>query len=219
MSITDITVGQGGNTLISFENLQLANASFSPVSNDINFVGTSFTVPLIWALNITGLLFLITCGVVMLVYSVLPAKPYSKHLLGFAYKKPLFTIILFVIPLLAFPLILQMILNVSLPLNGTATVELPMNFFGGEMTASAVVSAGFLWPFWLAIVAAVLCIAARVYHRKVAYVPEAKPAEAVAPQPAAPAAAPETPKSQPEPATPEPAAPSEPTTPAPTAPT
>jgi hypothetical protein len=168
MSVDNITVGNSASPLISFENtgeLQLG-ASLSPVSTNVNFLDASFTVPLIWAYNMVGLLFLLTCGIVMLIYSVLPNKPYSKHLIGFAYRKPLLMIIFFAIPLIAFPMILQAILNVSVPLNGTTTVALPLGFMGTDMSVSATVTTGFLWPFWLAIIAAGLCIAARIYYKR-----------------------------------------------------
>src|SRR3990172_3896790 len=233
MSIGNIQVGEGANPIISLENMQLANVSLSPMSTDINFLGTGFTVPLIWALNITALLLLLTSGIVMLLYSVLPAKSYSKHLLGYAYKKPLFAIIFFVIPLIAFPLITQAVtenlgLNISIPLSGTTSMALPVGFMGVNMSVSAVVSAAFLWPFWLAIVAAGLCIAARLYHRKVAFIPNVKPVDSAPEEPSPPTpvapAAPPTPTSSPQEPSPEqsvPQAPSEspaPTTPPPPAP-
>jgi hypothetical protein len=168
MSVDKITVGNSASPLISFENtgeLQLG-ASLSPVSTNVNFLDASFTVPLIWAYNMVGLLFLLTCGIVMLIYSVLPDKPYSKHLIGFAYKKPLLMIIFFAVPLVAFPLILQAILKVSVPLNGTTTLALPMGFFGADMSVSATVTTGFLWTFWLAIIAAALCLVTRIYYKR-----------------------------------------------------
>jgi hypothetical protein len=168
MSVDNITVGNSASPLISFENtgeLQLG-ASLSPVSTNVNFLDASFTVPLIWAYNMVGLLFLLTCGIVMLIYSVLPDKPYSKHLIGFAYKKPLLMIIFFAVPLIAFPLILQAILKISVPLNGTTTLALPMGFLGADMSVSATVTTGFLWTFWLAIIAAALCLAARIYYKR-----------------------------------------------------
>jgi hypothetical protein len=168
MSVDNITVGNSASPLISFDDtgeLQLG-ASLSPVSTNVNFLDASFTVPLIWAYNMVGLLFLLTCGIVMLIYSVLPDKPYSKHLIGFAYKKPLLMIIFFAVPLIAFPLILQAILKISVPLNGTTTLALPMGFLGADMSVSATVTTGFLWTFWLAIIAAALCLAARIYYKR-----------------------------------------------------
>ena len=151
---------------------ELAKANVSPVNTNFVFVlgadkPVSFTVPLLWAVTIVGLLFLLTSGIVMLLYSILPSKSYSKHLLVFAYKKPLFTVIFFIIPLIAVPLILQAILKIAIPLNGTSTIAIPAGFLGGGVTVSFLISAGFLWPFYLGIVAAGLCIAARLYHKRI----------------------------------------------------
>jgi hypothetical protein len=171
---------------------EFAKGSVSPVNTNFEALGTGLTIPLLWAINIIALLFLVTSGAVMLVYSVLPSKPYSKHLLGFAYKKPLFIVIFFIISLIAIPLILQAVLNISIPLNGTSTVAIPMGFLEG-MTVSFLISAGFLWTFWLAIVAAGLCIAARLYHRKVAFTPEVKTVDSAPATPSPQSPSPEPP--------------------------
>jgi len=153
---------------------ELGSFGFSPISTNAELLNIALTIPILWALNLTGLLLLVTSGLLLLVYSLLPTKPYSKHLLGYAYKKPLYTIIFFIIPLVAIPLIAQTILNVNIPLNGTSIVALPMGAFGVGITVSFQFSAGFQWTFWLAIIAAALCIAARLYHRKVAFAPNMK---------------------------------------------
>lgn len=164
---------------------ELGSVGVSPVFTNAALLGTALTMPLLWALNITGLLLLIASGAIMMVYSLLPNKPYSKHLLGFAYKKPLFMVIFFIIPLIAVVLILQAALSVNFPLNGTANIALPMSDFGVGITISFLVSAGFLWTFWLAVVAAGLCLAARLYHGRVSYKPEPKPADSAPVPPAA----------------------------------
>jgi len=153
-------------------------ANASPVNTNFGFLGTSFTIPLIWALNIVSVLSLVASGVVMLIYSIIPTKSYSKHLLGFAYKKPLFTLIFFVAGLFAIALIFQAVSGVAVPLMGSTTMTLPQ-FLTSGVTISVLMSGAFQWPFWMAIVAAVLCIVARLYHKKVAVTP--KPATAVAP--------------------------------------
>jgi hypothetical protein len=43
------------------------------------------------------------------------------------------------------------------------------------ISVSVAILAAFQWPFWLAIVAAGLCIAARVYHRKLFPTPKQIP--------------------------------------------
>jgi hypothetical protein len=118
-----------------------------------------------WGLNIVSLLTLLASGTAMLVYSIIPTKSYSKNLLGFAYKKPLFTLLFFVIALFPLTLLVQAVFSFNVPLMGSTTITLP-TALTHDMTIS-VLSAGFQWPFWLAAVAAGFCIAARIYHKRI----------------------------------------------------
>lgn len=145
---------------------ELFKANVSPVNTNFGLLGTGFTIPFIWALNVVSLLMLVSSGIVMVAYSVIPNKSYSQHLLDFSYKKPLFSVILFVAGLLAVTLILQFVINISVPLVGSATVTLPESMTKG-LNVSLFLSAGFQWPFWMGVAAAVLCIAAKLYHRKI----------------------------------------------------
>ena len=150
----------------------LVNVNASPVNMNFGFLDTTFTIPFILALNIVSILTLLASGIAMLVYSLIPRKPYSEHLLGFGYKKPLFTVLFFVIGLLVTTVICQAVLSLNIPLMGSATSTVPIPFVSG-ITLTVLLSAGFQWSFWLAIVAAGLCIAARLYHKKVASTPSA----------------------------------------------
>ena len=150
----------------------LIKINASPVNTNFGVLDTSFTIPFILALNIVSLLTLLASGIAMIVYSIIPRKSYSKHLLGFGYKKPLFTVLFFVIGLVVTTVILQAVLSLNVPLMGSTTSTLPIPFVSG-VTLSVLLSAGFQWSFWLAVVAAALCIAARLYHRKVAPTPSA----------------------------------------------
>jgi len=127
------------------------------------------------ALNIVSILSLLASGIAMLIYSIIPRKSYSKHLLGYGYKKPLFTVLFFITGLVVTTVICQAVLSFNIPLMGSSTSKLPIPFVSG-VTLSVLLSAGFQWSFWLAVVAAALCIAARVYHKKVSTVPSAAPA-------------------------------------------
>jgi len=145
------------------DNLMKVNAS--PMNTNFGLLGTQFTIPLIYALNIGSILAFLFSGTFMLIYSVLPMKPYAKDLLGFAWKKPLYSIIFSVAGLAIIILIAQMVLGMQIPLMGTAEVILPSNFTMGA-SISVLVSSAFQWPFWLAVTAAALCVCARIYHRK-----------------------------------------------------
>ncbi|MCX8153332.1 MAG: hypothetical protein N3E52_02750 [Candidatus Bathyarchaeota archaeon] len=150
-----LTVGDG-----------LLQANVSPVNTNFSFADKAFTIPFVWALNISSLLMFIAAGVAMLVYSFAPAKSYGKHLLGFSYMKPLYTLIFFIIGLIAATVIAQILAGITVPLTGATTATLPRNMTEGA-TVSVPITAAFQWPFWLAVVAAGLCIAARFYHKRI----------------------------------------------------
>jgi len=148
----------------------LMTVKASPVNMNLGFLDTSFTIPFIWALNMVSILSLLASGIAMMIYAIIPRKSYSKHLLGFGYKKPLYTVLFFVIGLVVTTVICQAVLSLNIPLMGSTTSTLPIPFVSG-ITLTVLLSAGFQWSFWLAIVAAGLCIAARLFHGKVAAVP------------------------------------------------
>ena len=110
-------------------------------------------------------------GLIMLVYSLNPTKSYSKHLLGFSYKKPLYVLISFVAGLIVITIIAGF-LGLNIPLMGSSTLALPTQFISTGLSINALVSGSFQLPFYLAILAAALCIAARLYHKNLAKVPK-----------------------------------------------
>ncbi len=145
------------------DNLMKVNAS--PVNTNFGLFGTSFTLPLLWALNIVSVLTFSTSGLIMLFYSLNPTKTYSKQLLGFSYKKPLFSLVTFLSSLLIITSIASL-LNINIPLLGSSTMTVPASVaLGVHINAS--VSGNFQLPFYLAIATAVLCIVARLQHDKV----------------------------------------------------
>ena len=151
------------------DDLMTVNAS--PVNMNLGFLDASFTIPFILALNIVSILGLLASAITMLIYAVIPRKSYSMHLLGFGYKKPLYTVLFFIIGLVVTTTICQAVINLNIPLMGSTTSTLPIPFIDG-ITLTVLLSAGFQWSFWLAVVAATLCIAARIYHGKVAPKPQ-----------------------------------------------
>jgi hypothetical protein len=139
--------------------------NFSPVNLNFAHSGAAVNIPLIWALNVACLLTLLAGGIILSIYAIKPTKPYSKHLLGFGYKKPLYTLIAFIAILIAVPILLQAFAGFSLPINGTAIVT-PKGSNG-----SASVTTVLEWPFYFAIVVTALSVAARVAHMRVAKQP------------------------------------------------
>ncbi len=157
----------------------LVKANVSPIYTDFNFVGNAFTVPLLYALNIASILTMAAGGIAMLVYSIKPEETYSKRLLGFGYAKPLFAVVLFVVVLVALQQIVKFAVSIDVPILGSATSALPQSSTYGS-TVTVMMVASLQWPFYLAILAAGLCLAARFYPKKTA--PSAATA-AVSPQP------------------------------------
>ena len=94
-------------------------ANVSPLYTNFDLIGNSFTVPLLWALNLACVLYLFAGGVVMLICSAKPTKPHSKRLLDFNYRKPLYFIIIFLVGLFALTSVIQSIFNLSIPLLGS----------------------------------------------------------------------------------------------------
>ena len=159
---------------------KLIQVNASPMNTNFGLLSLQFTIPLIWALNLASILTFVAAGLVMLLYSVIPTKSYAKELLGFSYKKPIYALISFVVGLLVLVAIARFF-GVSIPLMGSSNVALPTQFMPFGLSISVLVSASFQLPFWLAVVAAALCIAARLYHGRVAKAPKTAPATAASP--------------------------------------
>lgn len=166
--------------LIVGENLLSVNAS--PVNTVFSLLGNQFSSPVIWIMNLTGILTFLTSAIILLIYSVIPNKSYSKDLLSFAYRKPLYVVVLYVVGLLVATFAIKAALGVDLPLAGTTTISLPSSLTMG-INVSVNIFVAFQWPFWLGIVVAGLCIAARIYHSKLSSTPNQIPQTTINPQP------------------------------------
>jgi hypothetical protein len=143
----------------------LMNVNASPVNTNFGLFGTQFTLPLISALNIVSILTFASSGLVMLFYSVKPTKSYSQQLLGFSYKKPLFSLIAFVSGLLIITSIASLF-GIEVPILGSTTVKVTSGFLMWASVETSITGA-FQFPFWLGVVAAVMSIAARLYHGRI----------------------------------------------------
>jgi hypothetical protein len=146
---------------------KLLQINASPMNTNLGLLDTNFTVPLLWAWNLVSALIFLAAGVIMLFYSIFPTKSYSKELLGFSYKKPLYILVSFFIGLVVM-IFIASAFGFNVPVVGTSNVALPSQFMPTGLSISAIVSAGFQLPFYLAIVTAALCIIARLYHGRIA---------------------------------------------------
>jgi hypothetical protein len=153
----------------------IASIEVSPVNLNLALMGNSLTFPLILALNIASAITLAAGGIIMVIYGLKPNKHYSKKLLGFGYKKPLYAVILFVAALMAMFFLVPHFSGFTIPLTGSSILSFPQGMAPDGVSISVNVSAGFGWPFYFAIVVAGLCVAARVYHKKLAEMDTALP--------------------------------------------
>jgi hypothetical protein len=145
------------------DNLVKVNAS--PVNTNFGLFGTNFGLPLLYALNAVSVLTFSISGLIMLFYSINPTKPYAAQLLGFSYKKPLFTLLTFFSSLLIITSITS-IVGINVPIIGQTIMNLPASLaMGANIKAS--VTGSFQLPFWLAITTVILCILARLQHSHV----------------------------------------------------
>jgi len=154
----------------------LAKIGLSPVNLSTDIVGYSVALPIIMAISWMFMVMLASAGIVLTVYSIMPARPYSKRLLGFAYQKPLGTLIGFLVLMLLVTnggTIFGMMVgssnmsgaDLNVPWVGAKTLQLPSSISQGAIHGIAV-STEFGWTFWLAVAVAGLCVAARLYHKK-----------------------------------------------------
>jgi hypothetical protein len=104
----------------------------------------------------------------MIIYSVLPNKSYSKKLLGYGYNKPIFAVGMFAAELIVMYVSVKALTGFDFPIMGSATLGIPSEMTANTVSISMNASGSFLWPFYFAIAVAVLCVAARMYHKKVA---------------------------------------------------
>jgi hypothetical protein len=162
-------------------NPALATVNFSPLNMNFALFNNIMTIPLIWALNISCLLALLAGGLILIIYSVVPTKPYASKLLGYGYKQPLLAVILFIIEIVGLTLSVKAFTGLDFPLIGAGVVGLPSVLAPGGTSISVDISAAFLWPFYLAIAVTVLCVAARLYHSKVAIVESSQLTQPVSP--------------------------------------
>jgi hypothetical protein len=138
----------------------------SPMNTNFGLFGVSFTIPLIYALNIGSILTFLSSGIIMFIYSIVPTKPYAKDLLDFSWKKPLYSVITSTVCLLLIVIIGRAALDMHIPLIGTALITLPSQFTEG-VHIHVIATASFKWPLFLAITVAILCIIAKIYHKKI----------------------------------------------------
>jgi hypothetical protein len=160
----------------------------NPFYTNFSVLSLYFVIPILFAINIASIALFIASGVIFIIYSVKPTESYSKHLLSYGWKRPLYTVIGFmvviVVTLYVVPIIINMVAGSSMvpspmvPLMGSSVLQLSTSMFGSSIQIGVPVITTFEYTFYLGVVSAVLGIVARVYHGRIV-------SDAVIPPPAA----------------------------------
>jgi hypothetical protein len=148
-------------------NPALAQVNVSPMNLNFSLLGTAITIPIILAINIAALLTMLSGGIAMLIYAIKPNKSYSKKILGFGYKKPITAVVIFIAGIIALVILANSLSGFNVPVVGGSAMKLPSSMSPDGISISVNVLSSFGWPFYFAIVASALCIAARFYHKKI----------------------------------------------------
>jgi hypothetical protein len=154
---------------------------FSPMDFNFTFLGQSFTFPLVIAINMSVAISLLAGGVAILIYAMNPTKPYAAKLLGFSYRKPLYALLVFLIGLILMLLLTKMVTGLDVPLIGAVDSQtgdsMIQSLLGGVTITRVLLTAGFQWPFILAVASVTLCIGARLYDKRVSRFPDQPPVQ------------------------------------------
>jgi len=151
----------------------------NPFYTNISLLKLNFVIPILFAINIATIALFTASGVIFIVYSIKPTKSYSKHLLSYGWKRPLYTIIGFIVVIMVILYVAPDVINSMghtstvpvplVPLIGSSVIQLPSSMFGNSnsIQIGITVITTFEYTFYLGVAAAALGIVARIYHRKV----------------------------------------------------
>ena len=151
----------------------------NPFYTNFSVLKLNFAIPILFAINIAVIALFTASGVIFIIYSIKPTKSYSKHLLSYGWKRPLYTIIGFIVTLMVIlyvvPSIINAIAHSSMipvpiaPLMGSSVIHLTSGIFGNSnsIQIGITVVTAFEYTFYLGLAATVLGIMARIYHRRI----------------------------------------------------
>jgi len=157
----------------------LVTVNANPFYTSFGVLSLSFVIPILFAINVATIALFIVSGIIFIVYSFKPTKSYSKYLLSYGWKRPVYTIIGFIammmVVLYVVPDIINLIGHTSavpvplVPLMGSSLIRLPSGIFGNSnsIQIGITVVTTFGYTFYLGVAAAVLGIVARMYHRRI----------------------------------------------------
>ena len=151
----------------------------NPFYTSFDVLHLNFVIPFLFAINIGIIALFAASGVIFIIYSVKPTKSYSKHLLSYGWKRPLYTVIGFIVLIVVILYVAPDIINSMshsstvpvpiVPLIGSSVIQFSSGVFGSSnaVQVGITVVTAFGYTFYLAVAAAALGIVARIYHRRI----------------------------------------------------
>ncbi|HMK94270.1 MAG TPA: hypothetical protein VK536_02595 [Candidatus Limnocylindrales bacterium] len=148
----------------------------NPFYTNFGVLRLNFVIPILFAINVATTALFTASGIIFIIYSVKPVKSYSKHLLSYGWKRPVYTLVGFIVVLMLIVYVAPDIVNtmahtsmIHIPLVGSSVMQISSNVFGNSNSVQIgiTVIATFEYTFYLAIAATALGIAARIYHRRI----------------------------------------------------
>jgi len=161
----------------------LATVNAGPFYTNFSFLKLNFVIPILFAVNIGIMALFAVSGIMFIIYTFKANRDYSKHLLSYGWKRPLYTFVGFFATLMVILYVAPTIINAAkgtamlpvpiIPLVGTTVMQLPTSLFGGSNGSGGIeigvtVITAFSYTFYLGLTAAALGITARIYHRRIA---------------------------------------------------
>ena len=153
--------------------------ALSPFDMSITVLGQSISSDLIWLFLLAEKITIIIAGVFMILSSLLPTSWWSARLFKFGVMKPLWAIVGLIVLLIAGAFLMNNILPSFLSnMTGAAGASVHINVpyimgtanstiqVGSQATITAPIKLLLTPAFWVAVVTAALCIAARIYYRR-----------------------------------------------------
>jgi len=151
----------------------------NPFYTNFGVLRLNFVVPVLFAINVAAIALFTASGVIFIIYAFKPTKSYSKHLLSYGWKRPVYTIIGFIVVLMVILYVVPGVVNsmghstipVPLaPLMGSSLIRLPSGVFdnSNSIQIGITVITTFEYTFYLGLVATALGIVARIYHGRIA---------------------------------------------------
>lgn len=144
-----------------------AIVNISPLNVDIRVLDLAITPPLTGYLCLAVFLTLTAASITMMAGSLLGGRRFSENLINFAYLKPVEIVIFFVLVLYAtLNWYIKPQYGFGIPLIGGGSIAASYRYEAVLFQLLIPFHTSFSWMFYIAVVSAVLCLLAKIYHMR-----------------------------------------------------